>query len=108
MRGYLLTGDVSFLKPYESATAHMPEASEQLRQLVANNPDQLARLDNSVLPVARQRLNLVAETLNLYRHTGLDAQLHPFLHLGHATMNKAARRWRLSSTKKAGSCATGS
>ncbi len=89
LRGYLLTGDAEFLKPHESAVAQLPEASEHLRQLVADNPDQLARLENTVLPLARQRLDLEAETLNLYRHAGFDAQLHPALQVGNATMNKA-------------------
>ena len=89
MRGYLLTGDVEFLKPHQAALAQLPEASEQLRQLVADNPAQLARLENSVLPMARKRLDLAAETLNLYRHSGFNDQLHPALHLGNAAMNKA-------------------
>ncbi len=89
MRGYLLTGDDQFLKPHHSAVAQLPQASEQLRELVAANPAQLARLEKTVLPVARQRLDLEAETLELYRHGGLDAHLHPALQLGNATMNKA-------------------
>ena len=89
MRGYLLTGDAQFLNPHESAIAQLPEASEQLRRLVADNPAQLARLEKTVLPVARQRLDLEAETLNLYRHAGWNQQLHPALQLGNATMNKA-------------------
>lgn len=89
MRGYLLTGDPEFLKPHEDAIAHLPAASEQLRQLLANNPDQLERLEKGVLPLARRRLDLQAETLNQYRHSGLDAQLRPAFQLGNATMNKA-------------------
>ena len=44
-RGYVLTGDKAFLEPYQSALAQIPASLEQLRSLVADNPDQVRRLE---------------------------------------------------------------
>ena len=43
-RGYLLTGDPSFLAPYETALTELPPLQAKLRELVLDNPDQLVRL----------------------------------------------------------------
>jgi len=44
-RGYLLTKSDAFLAPYERARAAAPEEASRLRSLVADNPDQIARVD---------------------------------------------------------------
>ena len=44
-RGYLLTGDPSYLAPYETALTELPPLQAKLRELVLDNPDQLVRLD---------------------------------------------------------------
>jgi CHASE3 domain sensor protein len=44
-RGYLLTRSDTFLAPYEQARAAIPEALGNLRPLVADNPDQKARVE---------------------------------------------------------------
>jgi CheY-like chemotaxis protein/CHASE3 domain sensor protein len=44
-RGFLLTGDESYLQPYESARAAVPGELESLRRLTAENPRQQQQLD---------------------------------------------------------------
>lgn len=45
MRGFLITGDESFLAPYEMAKPKMKVNVASLRALMADSPDQAARLD---------------------------------------------------------------
>jgi CheY-like chemotaxis protein/CHASE3 domain sensor protein len=44
-RGFLLTGDESYLQPYESARAAVPGVLESLRRLTADDPRQQQQLD---------------------------------------------------------------
>jgi CheY-like chemotaxis protein/CHASE3 domain sensor protein len=44
MRGYLLTGDESFLAPYKIGRAGLSNAMTELENLVADNPPQVSRL----------------------------------------------------------------
>jgi signal transduction histidine kinase/ActR/RegA family two-component response regulator len=43
-RGYLLTRSDAFLPAYDEARAAVPQALDKLRSLVADNPDQMARV----------------------------------------------------------------
>jgi signal transduction histidine kinase len=43
-RGYLLTGDPTYLRPYEQAHDRLPDLKRQMRALVADNPAQRQRL----------------------------------------------------------------
>jgi two-component system sensor kinase FixL len=45
MRGYVITGDDIFLRPYQGARDAIPERLARIRQLVIDNPPQLQRLD---------------------------------------------------------------
>jgi signal transduction histidine kinase/CheY-like chemotaxis protein len=44
-RGYLLTRSDAFLAPYEQTHAAIPQTMSKLRSLVADNPDQTARVE---------------------------------------------------------------
>src|SRR5438477_6385548 len=44
-RGYLLTGEDSYLQPYRDAIANLNGTVEQLRELTADNPNQQRRLE---------------------------------------------------------------
>src|SRR5262249_47274113 len=44
-RGYLLTGDGTFLGPYDRATARIHEELTRLKALTADNPDDARRVD---------------------------------------------------------------
>ncbi|WP_310396242.1 ATP-binding protein [Hymenobacter sp.] len=45
-RGYLLTGDTLYLRPYSMATGQLPASLARLDDLTAENPAQQARLDS--------------------------------------------------------------
>jgi signal transduction histidine kinase len=45
-RGYLLTGDTIYLRPYSMATDQLPASLERLAALTVDNPEQRARLDS--------------------------------------------------------------
>ena len=45
-RGYLLTGDTVYLRPYSMATNQLPTALERMQALTVDNPAQRARLDS--------------------------------------------------------------
>ena len=44
-RGYVLTGEEAFLKPYQSALAGIPGSLAELRSLVSDNLSQIGRVD---------------------------------------------------------------
>ena len=44
-RGYLMTGDATYLEPYDRAVAALPKALRRLRTMTADNPVQQPRLD---------------------------------------------------------------
>ena len=44
VRGYFVTGDATFLQPYEEAQLRVPDALDKLQRLVADNPGQLERI----------------------------------------------------------------
>lgn len=46
LRARLMTGDPTYLEPYTAARAELPGAVGQLRELVADNPPQQARIDD--------------------------------------------------------------
>ncbi|MBF9222278.1 sensor histidine kinase [Hymenobacter ruricola] len=45
-RGYLLTGDTAYLRPYSMATGQLPAALDRMHALTVDNPAQRARLDS--------------------------------------------------------------
>ncbi|HEY0683753.1 MAG TPA: CHASE3 domain-containing protein [Steroidobacter sp.] len=55
LRGFLLTGDQSFLKPHSEVRELMPKQLADLRALIADNPEQLANFD-VFAPLIEQRL----------------------------------------------------
>ena len=51
-RGYVLTGDHTYLEPYVRAQVALPKALARLQKLIANDPVQLRRLEDLRLSVA--------------------------------------------------------
>jgi len=74
-RGYVVTGDLVYLQPYESAIEVLPPLSEHLRQLVAGNPRLREQLV-SLLSLMRQKLSELDETIQLRTKFGEDAARH--------------------------------
>jgi signal transduction histidine kinase len=63
-RGYILTGDRTYLTPYLNARQHLDGELAQLQQLTADNPAQQARLA-ALQPLVANRLLLLDQTIQL-------------------------------------------
>ncbi len=74
-RGYLLTGDEQFLKDCQAAQSQVGGWIRNLRQLVADNPDQQQRL-NRLEPQVLQRLAVLNSRIKLREDQGLPATVH--------------------------------
>jgi signal transduction histidine kinase/CheY-like chemotaxis protein len=71
-RGFLVTADPNFLRPYEQARARLPQELADLRALIADNPAQVAataRLEQCV----GEQLALMAARIRLVKGGRLDA-----------------------------------
>ena len=73
-RGYLLTGDDTYLEPYRLADASIDNVIKQLRDLTADNPAQAHRLEQA-LPLIQSKMAELKQTIDLRRSEGLDAAL---------------------------------
>ena len=70
-RGYLLTRSDTFLGPYQRARAATPEEVQRVRSLVADNPDQIARVDRMGADID-VLLTKTAKTIDLGRSGRFD------------------------------------
>src|SRR5271169_2392130 len=66
-RGYLLTRSDAFLPAYDEARAAVPQALDKLRSLVADNPDQMARVGRMESSL-EDMLTASARAVELGRH----------------------------------------
>jgi methyl-accepting chemotaxis protein len=73
-RGYLLTGDDSFLEPYQAGLRDFDAAILNVTRLTADNPDQQARL-RTLTEAAKKILDISAQAIALRRSSGLEAAL---------------------------------
>lgn len=71
-RGYLLTGDDAYLEPYKVADSSIYNVVKQLRDLIANNPNQGRRLDQA-LRLIQSKMAELKQTIDLRRSQGFDA-----------------------------------
>jgi methyl-accepting chemotaxis protein len=71
-RGYVITGDESYLEPYRSGTSGVEAAFERLRRLTADNPDQQHRLDN-IRPLIDAKFAELKLTIDMRRAKGFAA-----------------------------------
>jgi methyl-accepting chemotaxis protein len=71
-RGYLITGDDSYLAPYQSALGSLKATLDDVRKLTSDNPDQQRRL-TALSPVIEAKLTELKQTIDLRRTEGLDA-----------------------------------
>jgi len=65
-RGFLLTGDETYLAPYDAAVSSLDEILSRLRRLVSDNPQELDRLD-LLERLGRQKLAELKQTIDLRR-----------------------------------------
>ena len=71
-RGYLITGSVRYLAPYERATARIADTLHAIRVLTADGSVEEERL-NRLVPQVASRLAIMRETIDLYDREGLAA-----------------------------------
>jgi len=71
-RGYLLTGDDSYLQPYSEASAHMPTHLAKLRTGLAQRPESERSLQPEIEALAKSKKAEMARSISLrergYRH----------------------------------------
>jgi len=71
-RGYLLTGQESYLEPYYGEARQVTQVLQDLRYLTADNPHQQQRLD-VLKPLVSTRLARLQKGVNLRQGKGLEA-----------------------------------
>jgi PAS domain S-box-containing protein len=71
-RGYVITGDESYLEPYRQSAAIVDAQTRRLRELTTDNPDQQQRLD-SVVPLVTDRLAELSAVIEMRRNQGFAA-----------------------------------
>src|SRR5437899_2197599 len=71
-RGYLITGSVRYLAPYEQATTRIADTLHAIRVLTSDGSAQGERL-NRLVPQVASRLAIMRETMDLYDREGLAA-----------------------------------
>jgi methyl-accepting chemotaxis protein len=72
VRGYVITGEETYLEPFREAPARTREKIEELRKLLADNPAQQARLV-SVTGLAERELEQLKKITDLARTKGATA-----------------------------------
>ncbi|MEH2376495.1 response regulator [Nostoc sp.] len=73
-RGYILTRQDAYLKPYQTAITKLAPEIKELRKLTADDPKQLSQL-NTIEPLIIVKLNELKKTIYLRQNLGLDAAL---------------------------------
>ena len=71
-RGYVITGDESYLAPYQKALTDIPTELQSLRQLTAGNASQQQRL-NDLGSLIDTKLVQLKRAIDVRRSSGLDA-----------------------------------
>ena len=71
-RGYIVTGDESYLAPYVRGVAQVHQSTEEVRKLTTDNAKQQRALD-SLKPIIVARLGELRERIEVRRQQGLTA-----------------------------------
>jgi methyl-accepting chemotaxis protein len=70
-RGYVITGDETFLDPYQAGVGGVSGLVKELRQLTADNPNQQSRLDRAE-PLIAAKLAELKQTIDLRRKGNIE------------------------------------
>ncbi len=73
-RGFLLTGQESYLRPYRSALQELPKTLLQLDRTAGVDPEGARRVE-ALNPLVREELQELQKTIDLRRTKGADAAL---------------------------------
>ena len=88
-RGFLLTGNPDYLRPYDTGRLQAPKALDELRGLVADNAEQTAEMAN-LERALKAKLDDLALTVGLGREGERDVALkHVNLNIGNDLMQDA-------------------
>ena len=79
-RGFVITGDESYLEPYQTANASLPKVLKDLRELTVDNASQQKRIDAAEALVAAKLAEL-KKTIELRRQAGLEPVIK-FIQIG--------------------------
>jgi methyl-accepting chemotaxis protein len=71
-RGFIITGDESYLAPYQAAITALRSTMDDVRKLTSDNPNQQRRLA-ALSPVIDAKLAELKQTVDLRRTAGFDA-----------------------------------
>ncbi|NJO74821.1 MAG: GAF domain-containing protein, partial [Leptolyngbyaceae cyanobacterium RM1_406_9] len=73
-RGYIITGQESYLEPYTAAVGTLDGRIEQIRNLTQENPIQQQQLDQ-LTPLVANRLAILQQVIDVRRADGFEAAL---------------------------------
>ena len=73
-RGFAISGDAAFLRPYEAGVTAVQESFAAVQRLTEDNPGQQRRLA-TLAPMIRDKLNLANEVIQLRRGGDADGAL---------------------------------
>jgi methyl-accepting chemotaxis protein len=73
-RGYVISGDESYLQPYNSAITRVPTTLQKLNSLTGENPAQRHRLE-LLEPLVAKKLAQLKERIDARRSSGSDAAI---------------------------------
>jgi methyl-accepting chemotaxis protein len=71
-RGYIITGDESFLEPYQNAETRVVVAVNKLRTLIADNPAQRMRIEQAE-PIIVAKMALTKRQIEMRKAREIDA-----------------------------------
>jgi CHASE3 domain sensor protein len=71
-RGYLITGDQSYLSPFQEARDQFDDDLNALENLVGDNAEQMASAD-TIVSLVREKLDEMDQTIQVRRDEGFDA-----------------------------------
>ncbi|PZR29256.1 MAG: hypothetical protein DI538_24100 [Azospira oryzae] len=75
-RGYLLTGDSTFLSPYQEALTAIDADVQHLKEIVSYNPSQTRILNQHLLPLVEEKKQNLAISLDILKKYGNDSATH--------------------------------
>jgi signal transduction histidine kinase len=85
-RGYIITKDEDFLRPYLRAEQRFGEDAARLRRLVDDDPEEVKQFDKLKL-AAEQRLEMLRDTIGVRQREGFEAAMERVRHQGEGPMN---------------------
>jgi len=78
-RGYLLTGDTSFLRPFNHARVTIPLVLDTIQQLAHDDSLQKDMLNHKVLPLSKSQLHQFESTIRIRQTFGADSSIQYLL-----------------------------